>query len=282
MQADIAPHGRIGGGQTGEVTEAGGRIFDDFRFGHRLQIVRRADDVVGDDMRQMRDDRQNLVVVFGIHFIDTGTKRPPEILQLFQRLGVRTRQRREDAPALAEEAGKTGIRAGFFRTRQRMSGNEMHIVWHMRRHLRDDRGLGGTDIGNDRAGFQMRCDLLRDTFRCADRDRNDDEIGILHGLRRRDGVIRTERQFFRPFQRFLAAGGNRDMPRKPQFLDVAGNRRANEADADQRDAFEHDLAHYACPINSVSAAMTPRLASSEPTVIRKALGKPYPRTARRM
>lgn len=64
------------------------------------------------------------------------------------------------------------------------------------------------------------------------------------------------------------------MPGKTQFLDVARNGRADQADANKRDALKHDLAHYACPMNSVSAAMTPRLASSEPTVIRKALGKP--------
>lgn len=36
----------------------------------------------------------------------------------------------------------------------------MHIVRHMRRHLRDDRGLGRADIGDDGAGLQMRRDLL--------------------------------------------------------------------------------------------------------------------------
>lgn len=106
VQANIAPHGGVRGGETREISEAGSGIFDDFRLGYRLQIIRRADDVVGDDVRQMRDDRQNLVVVFGIHFIDARTERPPEILEPFQRLRIRARQRREDAPALAEKTGK--------------------------------------------------------------------------------------------------------------------------------------------------------------------------------
>ncbi|MNZ99335.1 hypothetical protein D3C78_1186540 [compost metagenome] len=144
----------------------------------------------------------------------------------------------------------------------------------MRSHLRDNRGLGGADIGNDSSRFQMRRDLLCHAFRCTNRHRDDDEIGILDRLRPRNGVIRAELQFFRPFQRLFAAGGNRHMAGKTQFPDIAGNRRADQADANQRDAFKHDLSHHACPMNSVRAAMTPRLASSEPTVILSAFGKP--------
>ena len=63
VQADVAPHGRVGGGKAREIAKARGRVFDDLGLGHRLQIVGRADDVVGDDVRQMRDDGQHHVVV---------------------------------------------------------------------------------------------------------------------------------------------------------------------------------------------------------------------------
>ena len=39
MQADVAPHGRIGGGKAGEITKTRGGIFDDLGLRHRLQIV---------------------------------------------------------------------------------------------------------------------------------------------------------------------------------------------------------------------------------------------------
>ena len=103
------------------------------------QIVGRADDVVGDDVRQVRDDGQHHVVVLGIHRVDVGAAAPPEFRQPFQRGRVGARQRREDAPAVLEQVGEAGVRARFFRAGERMAGNEVHAGRHMRLHLRDDR-----------------------------------------------------------------------------------------------------------------------------------------------
>ena len=130
------------------------------RLGHRLQIVGRADDVVGDDVRQMRDDGQHHVVMLAgpsCRCWSRSARQNSDSFSSAVRIGAG--QRREDAPAIFEQFGKAGIRAGFFRARERMAGNEMHAVRHMRLHLRDDRGLGRADIGEDRALLQRRRDL---------------------------------------------------------------------------------------------------------------------------
>lgn len=55
---------------------------------------------------------------------------------------IRFRQRREDAPAIAKQTRKARIRTGLLGTGQRVTGNEMHAIRHMRRHLRDNRSFG--------------------------------------------------------------------------------------------------------------------------------------------
>jgi hypothetical protein len=64
------------------------------------------------------------------------------------------------------------------------------------------------------------------------------------------------------------------MAGQPLAADDAGKRRADQADADQGDLVEQDFGHRQLFRNSASAAITPRLASSVPMVMRSALGKP--------
>ena len=97
-------------------------------FGDRLEVVGGADDVVGDDVRQMRDDGEHLVVMVGVHRVDVRAAAPPEFGQLFERSRIGVRQRREDAPAVLEQIGKAGVRAGLFRAGERMAGDEMDAV----------------------------------------------------------------------------------------------------------------------------------------------------------
>ena len=63
VQEDVAPHGRIGGGDAGEIAKAAGGIFDHFALRHRLEIGRGAHDVVGDQMRHVAGDGQHQIVV---------------------------------------------------------------------------------------------------------------------------------------------------------------------------------------------------------------------------
>ncbi|MNV26860.1 hypothetical protein D3C71_1179870 [compost metagenome] len=150
----------------------------------------------------------------------------------------------------------------------------MHVVRHMRRHLRDDGCLGRANIGHDRTRLQRAGNLLGNGLRCTNGNRNDDEISILDRIGGRHHVFGAELQFFGAAERFLTARRNHHMFCKPELLDVAGDRRADQADTDQRDPLEMHVTHHFRPMNSPSASMTPRLASSEPTVMRSAFGRP--------
>ncbi len=210
--------------------------------------------------------------------MSTLIRRRSQNARQLHRLPVRTLERREDAPAALEQAGKTGVGTGLLRTRQRMTGNEMHTVWHMRRHLRDDGCLGRADIGDDGAQLQVGRDLFGDRFRSADGNGDDDEIGILDRLGGRFDISSTELQFFCPLQRLGAAGRDDDLFSQPKLLHVAGDRRADEADTDQGDADETGFGAHAAPplrrMKSASAATTSRFASSVPTERRRWFGSP--------
>ena len=63
VHEDVAPHGRVGSGDAGEIAKARGREFDDLLLGDALQVVDRAHDIVGDKVRHMRGDGQHEVVM---------------------------------------------------------------------------------------------------------------------------------------------------------------------------------------------------------------------------
>ena len=63
----VAPHGRIGGGDAGEIAEAAGGEFDHLRRRHLFEFVGGADDGVGDQMRQMAGNREHEVMMVGCH-----------------------------------------------------------------------------------------------------------------------------------------------------------------------------------------------------------------------
>ena len=154
VQADVAPHGRVRGGKAREITKARRGVFDDLGFGHRFEIVGRADDVVGDDVRQMRDDRQHHVMVRGIHRVDFRAAAFPEMREFRDSARVRPERWRQDAPAAVEQIGKAGIRSRMLGAGDRVARDEVDAGRHVRCHLRNDRAFGGADIGEDRAGLQ--------------------------------------------------------------------------------------------------------------------------------
>ena len=149
---------------------------------HLAEFVGGADDGVGDQMRQMAGDRQHQIVMVGRHDLDLGAERRPERAQPLDRVGIGAFGRRQDAPAVDEQFRETGIGAGMFGAGDRMRRHEMHAGRQMRRHVPHHRALDRADIGDDRARLEMRRDLLRDRAAGADRDAEDDEVGVLHGF----------------------------------------------------------------------------------------------------
>src|ERR1700682_1249580 len=64
---NVAPHGRIGRGNAGEIAKAAGGIFQDFRLGDVTQIECGADDVVGDQVRDVAGDSEHQIVMLRRH-----------------------------------------------------------------------------------------------------------------------------------------------------------------------------------------------------------------------
>src|SRR5882672_7189613 len=154
----------------------------------------------------------------------------------------------------------------------------------MRRHVAHHRALDRADIGDDGAGSKMRADLLGHRATGADRDADDDEIGAFdrRGVRLDDLVGKAELGDAPACLR--RARGRHDRAHRALRLGGARDRGADQPDTDQRESIEQGRrrAHAAVPRKSFKACTTSRLASSVPTVSRKALGKPYPATRRRI
>ena len=78
-----------------------------------LKLIRRAYDCIGDQMRQMAGDRQHHVVMIRRHDLDLGAERGPERAQPLDRVRVGALRRRQNAPAVDEQLGETGIGSGM-------------------------------------------------------------------------------------------------------------------------------------------------------------------------
>ena len=154
------------------------------------------------------------------------------------------------------------------------AGTKCTPLRQMRGHVADHRALDRADVGHDRARRQMRADLLGDGAAGADRNADDDEIGAFD----RGGVgldhLIGEPEFGHALARLRRARGGDDRARGALGAGGARDRRADQADADQRQAVEKRgrFAHAAVPRNSASALTTSRFASSVPTVMRRACG----------
>ena len=112
----------------------------------------------------------------------------------------------------------------------------MHPLRQMRRHLRDDRGLDRADVGDDGAGLERTGDRLGDRAGRADRDAEDDAIGVAHRFGRIGVVAVAEAELLGPLQRRRAARRDGDVADEPAAPRGQRDRRADEPDADQREA----------------------------------------------
>ena len=121
----------------------------------------------------------------------------------------------------------------------------------------------------------MRCDLLRDCAAGADGNAEDDEVGVLDGLRvGRDHAI-GDAKLDHPRAGFLRARGGDDLVDEALRPCGARDRAADQAEADQRDTLEVRCAaaHVAATLAAMKSrkpSTTSLLASSVPTVMRSA------------
>ena len=107
---------------------------------------------------------------------------PQNALQLLDRGRVRAFGRRQDAPAIDEQFGKAGVGAGVLGAGDRMRRDQMHALRDVRRHVFQDLAFDRADVRHDRAGLERARNLCRDRPAGADRNADDDEVGVLRGL----------------------------------------------------------------------------------------------------
>ena len=96
-QEHVAPHRGVGGGDAGEVAEAGGGVVDDLLRGDPAQVVGDPDHGVGDQVRHVAGHRQHQVVVVGVHACRPAPRAPS-----------RRRRARRARPGRCRAAGSAG------------------------------------------------------------------------------------------------------------------------------------------------------------------------------
>src|SRR5690606_41292110 len=97
----------------------------------------------------MRDNRQNQIVMLGVHLLKPRSASLPELGELFQSLLIGLRQWCQNAPAIVKKLCKSRVRTGIFCSRQWLAGNEMDVVGPFGLHLGDYRSLAGADISHN-------------------------------------------------------------------------------------------------------------------------------------
>ena len=69
----------------------GGTVDDDFAFGDFFQVMGSAHDIVGDQVRQMRGDGEDAIVMGGVEAFDQAAQRFPESFEGLQLTSGRPR-----------------------------------------------------------------------------------------------------------------------------------------------------------------------------------------------
>src|SRR5437868_15231822 len=102
-------------------------------------------------MRQMAGDREHQIVVIRRHDLDPGAERGPERTYSLDGVWITALGWRQDAPAIGEQFGETGIGAGMLGARHWMRRYKMRGGRQIRSHVPHHGGFDRADVGNDRA-----------------------------------------------------------------------------------------------------------------------------------
>ncbi len=157
--------------------------------------------------------------------------------------------------------------------RDRVARNEMDARRHDRAEVAHRRALDRADIGQDRALLQGGRDAAAqfDIGRMGRRDHH--EIGARRG---HGGVERRfvgQAQSARRVERCLRARAGDDHARAFVAAQDVRQGRTDEPDTDERDAREMQIVHDT-PKKSLTVAVTARISSSRPIVMRRCSGRP--------
>ena len=224
-RVDLRPQRRVGTRDAGRVAEA--------RPGRRQRLAaerlgRLRDEQVGDDVRKMRDDRHQPVVVVGRDRGRHGAEAGDEPRQaLVEHAGRRLA--RGQVPRRAVEEVRAGVRhAGRLGAGERVAADEA-----VARDRPDERGLRRPDVADDRVRQRLaeRADGVRQRV---DGDAGDRDVGRADLGDAADRLV-DRAALERDPQRLRAAVAADDVRPQP----AAGghpDRAADQADADERDA----------------------------------------------
>ena len=93
LQKNIAPHNRVGRGNTGKIAEAAGGIFNDGTARIAFQLGGGAHNIERNQMGQMAGNRQHKIMVAGIHKFDLAANIAPQARHGFNRVQIRLARR---------------------------------------------------------------------------------------------------------------------------------------------------------------------------------------------
>ena len=150
----------------------------------------------------------------------------------------------------------------------------MHGLGQVRGHIAHDRALYRADVGDDCAGRKVWADLLCDLTAGSDRDANDHQVGAFDGSGIAFNHLIGEAELGDAPARLRRPRGCYNCPHCALRACRTRDRGADQPNADESQPIEQGrrLIHAGFPTNSLSACTTSRLASSVPTLIRKAFG----------
>ena len=177
MLEDRAPELRVAAGDARRVTEAAAREVAPGGIALREKRAERG----SEDLRQMADVRDDFVVAGGFDCRGGGAEIAPE----FQdgrsggRCGVS--ERCDEARAALEELSGAVFPAGFFRAGHRVRADEMGVGPEGGRAEAGDFVFDAADVGHDRAGGEVGCDLAGKEDDLINGGGDDDEGGASDG-----------------------------------------------------------------------------------------------------
>ena len=279
----VAPHGRIRGGDPGEIAETCGGEFDHFLIGHPAQVIGHAHHRVGDEVRDMAHNRTDRVMVIGVHPLNIRSQRAPKSFELFYLGDGGVLGRHDEAPAAIKQLCKTGARAGMFGARHRVRADEMHALGDMGQNGLEHGFFHRAHVAHHRAFFEHGGDIGHHGAHRADGNGKHDEIGV---LARGGGAIAdliNEANFARRIAGGSRAGKAGNFACHARAAHGQRHRTRDQAEANQGDlGVDHGLrggvfgrgAHEYCSKNCPATWATRRHAASSPTVIRRQLGRP--------
>ena len=119
-------------------------------------------------------------------------------------------------------------------------------------HRLDHRLLDRAYVRHRGTGAQMRADFGGKGPHRPHRHRQHDQIGPLHGLRRRIRHTVNKADLKGSGAGFRRPGIAHNLARQPALTHRMGHGRRNQPQADQRDAVV-DRGHYRCPLNCAMA-----------------------------